>query len=409
MFSYTAPNSDGVQAIAVQPDGELLVGHGEGFVRLDPDGTQDTSFDPGLDAGRGVTQILLQPDGRILINGNFSAIHGTPGIGPVRLESDGALDESFDFTNGPFNSLVALQPDGKVLITNFGLFTFLTRVNPDGSIDESFSPVMTDATSAAVERDSIYLGTNTVTRLHIDGTPDSSFAPVFASDAAINQLLLQVDGQVLAAGNFSQVNGAAVNGIVRLNGVAPEKVANISTRASVGTADGVEIGGFIITGTAEKSVVIRAIGPSLHGDGSGLAGALLNPRLELYDSAGQLIAQNDDWRESQETEIIASGLAPLDDRESAIVAMLAPGAYTAVLQGDGGQNGIALVEVYDTSPASDSRLQNVSTRGSVQSGDAVMIAGLILTGPESASIVARAMGPSLAAFNIADSLGEPHD
>jgi len=132
-----------------------------------------------------------------------------------------------------------------------------------------------------------------------------------------------------------------------------------------------------------------------------------NPRLELHDSVGQLIAQNDDWRESQEAEIIASGLAPLNDRESAIAATLTPGAYTAVVQGNGGETGIGLVEVYDTSPASDSRLQNISTRGSVQSGDDVMIAGLILSGPESASIGTRALGPSLAAFDVGDPLGDP--
>lgn len=406
-FSYTAPNSSGVQAIALQPDGKMLVGLGEGFMRLNLDGSPDSSFNPGLDAGRGVSQILPQPDGKILINGNFSSIHGIPGIGPVRLESDGALDESFDFSDGPFNSLVALQPDGKVLVTNFGLFAFLTRANPDGSIDESFTPVMTDPTSVAMERDGIYFSTNTVTRLHLDGTVDSSFAPVFAADAAISQLLLQVDGQIIAAGNFSQVNGVAVNGIVRLNGVAPEKVANISTRASVGTGDAVEIGGFIVTGAAEKSVVIRAIGPSLQVDGDPLPGVISNPRLELRDSAGQLIVENDNWRDSQETEIIASGLAPSNEQESAIAVTLAPGAYTAVVQGSGGETGIALVEVYDALPASDSRLQNISTRGSVQSGDDVLIAGLILSGPESAPVVARALGPSLSAFEIAAPLGDP--
>jgi uncharacterized delta-60 repeat protein len=258
-FTYAAPNSAGVQATAVQRDGKLLVGHGEGFVRLNPDGTPDSIFDPGLDEGRSVSQIVLQPDGKMLVNGNFSSIHGTPGIGPVRLESDGALDESFDFSNGPFNSLLALRADGKVLMTNFSLFAFLIRVNADGSIDSGFNPYMTGPSSVAVGGDGIYVGTNTVTRLHRDGAVDASFAPGFAPDASIDQLLLQVDGQLLVAGSFSEVNGAAVNAIVRLNGLAPEKVGNLSTRALVGAGDAVEIGGFIVTGPAEKSVVIRAI------------------------------------------------------------------------------------------------------------------------------------------------------
>jgi uncharacterized delta-60 repeat protein len=396
---------------ALQRDGKLLVATGEGFMRLNSDGTPDSSFDPGLDAGSGVSQAFVQPGGKILIHGVFTSIHGVPRFGTARLNSDGSLDEGIDLNLGIFGELVAVQADGKVLIATLVPIEgySLGRVNSDGTADESFEPVMKIPipSATALEQDGIYLNLNTLTRLHIDGTVDPSFAPVFASDAFISQLLRQIDGQIIAAGGFTEVNGVAVNGIVRLNGVAPEKVANISTRALVGTGDAVEIGGFIVTGAVEKSVLIRAIGPSLQVDGSPLPGILSNPRLELHDSIGQLIGQNDDWRESQEAEIIASGLAPLNDQESAIAATLTPGAYTAVVQGSGGETGIGLVEVYDTSPASDSRLQNISTRGSVQSGDDVMIAGLILSGPESAPIVARAIGPSLTASDIADPLDDP--
>ena len=396
---------------AVQRDGKLLVATGDSFVRLNSDGTPDASFDPGLDAGTVVSQVFLQPDGKILIHGNFTSIHGVPRFGTARLNTDGSLDESIDLNVGIFGQLVALQADGKVLTADYVPIEgyFLERVNSDGTADETFNAVMgiPIPSVTALEQDGIYLNLNQITRLHIDGTVDSSFTPTFSSDAFISQLLRQVDGQIIATGSFTEVNGVAVNGIVRLSGVAPEKLANISTRASVGTLDAVEIGGFIITGAADKSVVVRAIGPSLQVDGSPLAGTLSNPRLELRDSTGQLITQNDDWRDSQEAEIIASGLAPLSDRESAIAAALAPGAYTAVVVGVDGETGLALVEVYDNSPASDSRLQNISTRGSVQSGDDVMIAGLILSGPESAPIVARAIGPSLAAFDITNPLSDP--
>jgi hypothetical protein len=154
-------------------------------------------------------------------------------------------------------------------------------------------------------------------------------------------------------------------------------------------------------------VVVRAIGPSLQIGGVPVAGTLAGPRLELHDSTGKLIAQNNDWRDSQEAEITASGLAPLDDRESAIAATLAPGSYTAVVQGNNGGSGIALVEIYDTSPDSNSRLQNISTHGSVQNGNDVMIAALILSGPETAPVVARALGPSLAAYHVAHPLADP--
>jgi hypothetical protein len=262
-------------------------------------------------------------------------------------------------------------------------------------------------TSVAVSQNDIYLGTNTVTRLNPDGTVDTTFAPLFDVDAAVSQLFLQVDGQLIVTGAFQQVNGAPVNNIVRLNGSAPEKMANISTRAMVGTSDAVEIGGFIVTGTEDKDVVIRALGPSLRVNGSPLAGTMADPSLELFDSSGHLLTNNNNWRDSQEAELMATGLGPLDDREAAIAVTLAPGAYTAVLQDAQGGSGIGLVEIYDTSAASASRLQNISTRGLVQNSDQVLIAGLILTGPESASIVARALGPSLAASDIDTPLPDP--
>ena len=407
-FHYAAQGDSGVTTMAVQRDGKILAAFGDKFVRLNPDGTLDTNFDAGLDSGAGVTQMLLQPDGKILINGNFSSVHGTARHGPTRLNPDGSLDETFSFAAGFFNSLIGLQADGKILMGYYlGTGWSVGRVNSDGSSDESFAGFSNLPACVALAGDGIYVGTNTVIRRQSDGTLDPIFAPMFPADAAITQLLLQVDGQVIAAGSFTQVNGAAVNGIVRLNGVAPAKAGNISTRALVGTDAAVEIGGFIVTGPADKSVVIRAIGPSLQADGSPLPGTLTNPRLELHGPAGELIAQNEDWRDSQEAEMIASGLAPLNDRESALTATLSPGAYTAVVQGAGGETGIALVEIYDASPAWDSRLQNISTRGAVENGDNVMIAGLILTGPEEAPVVARALGPSLAAFDVADPLSDP--
>src|SRR5206468_3893325 len=108
---------------------------------------------------------------------------------------------------------------------------------------------------------------------------------------------------------------------------------------------------------------------------SGVIGTLANPSLELHDSSGGTIGQNDNWRDTQEGEIMASGLPPLENAEAAIVKVLAPGQYTAVIQGRDGGEGIALVEVYDLDPGSDSSLANISTRGFVNNNDGVMIAG----------------------------------
>ncbi len=122
-------------------------------------------------------------------------------------------------------------------------------------------------------------------------------------------------------------------------------LANISTRGFVGTQDDVMIGGFIIGGsTGFAKVVVRALGPSLAS--LGVSGALVDPTLELHDSNGALLEANDNWQDTQAVELQATALAPSDFREAATVAWLTPGAYTAIVQGKGGQTGVGLIEVY---------------------------------------------------------------
>ena len=168
--------------------------------------------------------------------------------------------------------------------------------------------------------------------------------------------------------------------------------ANISTRASVGTGDNVMIDGFIIH-DASKQVLIRALGPSL--TSYGVSGVLADPFLELHNSAGDLITTNDNWRDSQEQAIAATSLPPSSDLESAILATLTPGNYTAIVRGNNGGNGVALVEVYDLATSSG-RIANISTRGQVATGDNVMIGGFIIKGPQSVNVIVRGIGPSLA-------------
>jgi hypothetical protein len=184
---------------------------------------------------------------------------------------------------------------------------------------------------------------------------------------------------------------------------------NISARLSVGTANNVLIGGFIVTGTQPKEVVIRAIGPSL--SGFGVSGVLANPTLELHDSTGAVISTNDDWGDSANKQaIIDSGLAPASNLESAILMTLNPGAYTAIVSGVNATTGVALVEVYDLDLTVDSKLANISARGFVQTGDNVMIGGLIVLGTQPANTIIRAIGPSLPlAGALADPTLELHD
>ena len=145
------------------------------------------------------------------------------------------------------------------------------------------------------------------------------------------------------------------------------QLLNISTRMRVQSGDNVLIGGFIVTGNEAKKVVLRAIGPSL--TQVGVAGALADPVLELHAADGSLITSNDNWKETQQAEIEAAGFAPQDDLESAIIATLDPGAYTAIVRGQNGSSGVGLVEGYDLDQPADAQLANISTRGFVETGE----------------------------------------
>ena len=186
------------------------------------------------------------------------------------------------------------------------------------------------------------------------------------------------------------------------------QAVNLSTRLRVQSGDNVGIGGFIITGSAPKHLLLRAIGPSL--TQFGVPNALADPVLELHGPAPFATITNDNWRDDpvQQALILATGLAPTDNLESAIDATLNPGAYTAVVRGKNNTSGVALIEVYDLSQAVAAKLGNISTRAFVSTGDDVVIAGFILGNNSGADrIVVRGIGPSLGAFGIANALANP--
>jgi hypothetical protein len=189
------------------------------------------------------------------------------------------------------------------------------------------------------------------------------------------------------------------------------KQLNISTRLDVQTGDGVGIGGFILTGSDPKKVVIRALGPSL--TGLGVPGALQDPTLQLHDHTGATIAFNDNWKDTQQSAIQATGLAPSDDHEAAMVQTLSSGGYTAIVQGIGKTTGVGLIEVYDVDTNANSILANISTRGFAGTGDNVMIGGEIIgrglgaNGAGSVKLLIRGLGPSLTQANVAGALQDP--
>jgi arylsulfate sulfotransferase len=186
------------------------------------------------------------------------------------------------------------------------------------------------------------------------------------------------------------------------------RVLNLSTRGTVSSGDNVLINGFIITGTDPKTVVLRALGPSL--SDFGVSGALADPILSVYNSSHALIATNNNWPTDPGSAFMAAnGFAPSNPSESAaLLQNLAPGAYTVVVRGQNSTHGISLAEIYELfSPGLNSQLRNVSGRSYVGTGDNVLISGFIIGDVASATVVVRALGPSLASFGVSQPLSDP--
>lgn len=229
-----------------------------------------------------------------------------------------------------------------------------------------------------------------------DGTNDSFNA--FSSDGVLNDLS-EVDLRVMDAIGYDRMTGGATG-----------STANISTRLPVGTDANILITGFIVTGPggSTKRVLIRGIGPS-----TGVPGALADPTVELHDGTGALIASNDNWMTTviggvitsdQVAEIQATGAQPANAAESALIATLAPGNYTAQIRGANSTTGIGLSEAYDLDLPSAAKLANVSTRGFVQTGDNLMIGGFIIVN-NPVRVVVRGIGPSLT--GVPNALADP--
>lgn len=208
----------------------------------------------------------------------------------------------------------------------------------------------------------------------------------------------------------TDADGAQVSTSFDVNVIAnPVHLANISTRAVVGTGDSALIGGFIVRGDAPKKVIIRALGPSL--EGAGISDFLADPTLEIHDASGVQIAFNNNWQDDPNSQaVIDAGIAPTEPNESAMLLTLDSNdvgvGYTAVVHGANNGTGVGLVEVYDVDSGPGSSVLNISTRSDVGTGDSVLIGGFIVLGEGDQQVLVRAIGPSLAGA-VPDPLADP--
>lgn len=218
-------------------------------------------------------------------------------------------------------------------------------------------------------------------------------------------------GEIYVITDTGGTTGGKVQKLVPIT--ASVALANLSTRGDIGTDQNVLIGGFIITGSAPKKVLLRAIGPSLTTDGQPngppFPGRLTDPYLELHARDGSLITFNDDWGTASNAQQVANlALAPSDPKESAILTdPLQPGAYTAIMSGVAGGSGIGLVELYDVDQNTPANAVNISTRGNVGTGNNVLIGGFIIGGSQPRNVLIRALGPSLSSAGVSNALQDP--
>jgi sugar lactone lactonase YvrE len=385
------------QGLAFDEFGNLYVADsGSGNIyRYTADGTR-TTFASGLNQPTG---IAFSHDELVVAENGGNQI--------TRLDGSGIAASSASYT-APFGVTFDFP---NTYITNT---TSLIKV--DGSNNQIVTPITGKPLDVAVDGDLTAFVSSTdgsITRVTDDAVPQVTafavglmgpnglaFRPKRYSDdeEGVGELFVAET----QAGVISRFSNEGVRSVFATGGnpnflsferILPGKLLNLSTRLNVGLDDDVLIGGFIVTGPAPRQVLLRAVGPSLSNVDPPIPGALQDTVLDLHGPDGSVIT-NDDWRSTQETAIKATGIPPTDDRESAIIATLEPGAYTAIVHGKGTATGVALVEAYDLSQDDPGELANISTRGLVTSQD-VMIGGFIIEPGESARVLVRALGPDL--------------
>ena len=421
------------QAAVLLPNGKVLFAGGATPLPL----TSAELYDPasGTWAATGsLANARRSPKGTLLLNGKVLVMGGTALHNDVLSSAElydpgtGTWTATGSLSTGRFLHKAVLLPNGKVLfIGGAGSWNGSQASNVLASA-ELYDPASGNWTATGSLSTPRYFNTATLLpcgKVLVTGGLDNTGSYLASAELydpatgiwtatdsldtprAYHSANLLPNGKVLVAGGYNEVSGGLTSAELYVGPATPPTLLNVSTRMRVQTGDKVLIGGFIITGTELKRVLIRGIGPSLNGVGATVS----DPTLELHQGSAT-IATNDNWKmradaSSQQADIEATGIPPSNDSEPAVLAMLNPGAYTAIMADKNGGIGVGLVEVYDLGPGANSQPANISTRGFVDTGDNVMIGGLIVgggTGNGVARVVVRAIGPSVP---IAGALADP--
>jgi hypothetical protein len=315
----------------------------------------------------------------------------------VTGESLPTANRVMDFRVVVRDNQTGINDAGMQLTVNAGAGPFVvtapnTAVNFNGGTQQTITWDVANTAAAPINAANVKIslstdGGNTFPYVLLNSTPNDGSEQVRIPNVNSTTARIKVE----AVGNiFFDISDA--NFTINVTGTSERTVlANIATRMRVETGANALIGGIIITGNAPKKIIVRAIGPSLT-----LNGKLQDPQLQLFNAAQEQIASNNNWKDNaNQGEIVASGVAPTNDLEAAILMTLQPGNYTAVVRGVNDTTGIGVAEIYDLDRNADSKLANISTRGFVQGGDNVMIGGFIVTGEAAQKVIIRAIGPSL--------------
>jgi uncharacterized delta-60 repeat protein len=457
-FNVTLNSGGVINALLVLPDGHAVIAGNFSTVNgttrgnlaaLQPDGSLDPTF-ANVTINGPVHVLAPRADGGFFAAGAFSTASGQRRNNLAAFAADGLLDVTFapvDLATGDTIKVVAAMPDGGAVIdggVSSSLHTILRRLKRDGSIDPSFTfGPSVNANFTALTVDSLGRTIAAFTGIETFGfgfgqphyylhrfTPTGALDPTFnvgtGPSGPITALMLAPDSAIIAAGLFNRFDDLSFGPVVRLPAGTTANAGllfNLSTRGETSPGGTVLTAGFVIGGTAPKTVLLRATGPAL--TSFGLANTLTDPSIALRDANGAIADSNSNWsglnplRPNSSAPDTGFNIAVTGERvgafplqsplEAALVATLAPGNYTLQVSGSpSAATGVTLVEVYDANVyPGDRRLLDISTRGVAGSGERTLIAGFVIAGSTPRTVLVRAAGPGLAPFNVSGTIADP--